>query len=342
MKPRVVITHKVHDQVLAHLEPHCELVTNQTPHTLPESEVLARVSGADAMMAFMPDRVGGDFLDACPRLKVIGAALKGFDNFDVDACTSRGVWLTFVPNLLTVPTAELTIGLTIALTRQVRAADQFVQSGQFQGWQPAFYGLGMEGSTVGIVGMGAIGKALAARLGGWGARLLYTQPEPLPSREELALGVARRPLNALLAESDIVILALALNEQTLHTINRDRLALMKPGAFLVNPCRGSVVDEAAVLGALTAEHLGGYAADVFEMEDWAREDRPRAIDPGLLTHPHTLFTAHIGSAVANVRLAIEQRAAENILQALSGRQPQDATNCPKQTPVPIQGNVTAC
>lgn len=328
MKPRVVITHRVHDSILASLEPHCELITNQSATTLPADSVKARAATADAMMAFMPDRVSEQFLLACPNLKVIGAALKGYDNFDVEACNRHGVWLTFVPDLLTVPTAELTIGLTIGLVRQIRAADTFVRSGDFQGWQPRFYGLGIEGSTVGIVGMGAIGKAIAARFQCWGARLLYSQPDALPAPEEEALGLSRSDLQDLLANSDIVILALALNEQTLHTMNHKRLRQMKRGAFLVNPCRGSVVDEAAVLHSLISGHLGGYAADVFEMEDWAREARPKRIDPALLAHPNTLFTAHTGSAVSNVRLAIEQRAASNILQALNGEQPHDAVNSP--------------
>ena len=328
MKPRVVITHRVHDEVLAALEPHCELVTNQSNRTLPPDSVKARVATADAVMAFMPDRIGDEFLADCPNLKIVGAALKGYDNFDVDACTRHGVWLSFVPDLLTVPTAELTIGLTVGLTRQVKAADEFVRSGEFRGWQPKFYGLGIEGATIGIVGMGAIGKAIAVRLQGWGANLLYSEPEGLPSDEERNLGLAHTGLEELLAQSDIVILALALNEHTFHTINPIRLALMKRGAYLIDPCRGSVVDENAVLAALASGQLGGYAADVFEMEDWARTDRPHEISPELLAHPNTLFTAHIGSAVQSVRLAIEQRAAENILQALRGERPRDAINSP--------------
>lgn len=328
MKPRVVITHRVHDSILAGLEPHCELITNQSATTLSPDSVKARAATADAMMAFMPDRISQEFLMACPELKVIGAALKGFDNFDVDACTHHGVWLTFVPDLLTVPTAELTIGLTIGLIRQLRPSDLFVRSGEFRGWQPRFYGLGIEGSTIGIVGMGAIGKAVAARFRGWGAKLVYSQPEALPPEEEVALGLSRSTLDGLLAESDIVILALALNEHTLHTVNAERLRQMKRGAFLVNPCRGSVVHESAVLQSLKSGHLGGYAADVYEMEDWARADRPQRIDPALLAHPNTLFTAHTGSAVRDVRLAIEQRAADSILQALRGERPRDAINSP--------------
>jgi phosphonate dehydrogenase len=330
VKPRVVLTHKVHQEVLEYLGRDCDLVTNQAPDTLAASEVMARNAQADAMMAFMPDRVDAAFLSACPKLKIIGAALKGYDNFDVDACTGHGVWLSFVPDLLTVPIAELAIGLTIGLTRKILEADSRVRSGKFQGWRPELYGLGIEGSTIGIVGMGAIGQAMAARFKGWGAHVVYTDRTQAPGNVETMLEIGWTDLTALLQQSDIVILALPLTPQTIHLINAGRLAQMKPGVFLVNPCRGSVVNEADVLMALQSGHLAGYAADVFELEDWARADRPREIAPELLAHPHTLFSPHIGSAVQKVRLAIEMRAAENILQALSGQRPMDAVNDPRQ------------
>lgn len=328
MKPRLVITHRVHEEVLDMLAPHCQLITNQSDETLAPSEVLRRVSDAQAMMAFMPDRVGADFLRACPHLRVIGAALKGFDNFDTQACTEHGVWLSFVPDLLTVPTAELTVGLTIGLLRQVRAADAYVRTGQFQGWRPQFYGMGIEGTTLGIIGMGAIGKAVAQRFKGWGAQIRYSELQPLDAAQEAALEMQHCTLDTLLEEADVAILALALTPNTLHTLNAERLAQMKPGAFLINPCRGSIVDEKAVLHSLQSGRLAGYAADVFEMEDWALEQRPRCIDPDLLGHPHTLFSGHIGSAVSRVRLAIERRAADNILQVLQGGEPLDAVNRP--------------
>jgi phosphonate dehydrogenase len=323
---RVVLTHRVHEKVLGVLAPHCEIIANQTPDTLPREEIFRRAAAADALMAFMPDRVDGIFLDACPDLKIIAAALKGFDNFDVAACTARGVWLTIVPDLLTVPTAELTVGLLIGLTRKIRAADSWVRSGKFQGWRPEFYGLGIAGSTIGIVGIGAIGRAVAERLRGWGANLIYTDRARLADNEEAKLAIGWRGLNELLGEADVVVLALPLTATTLHTIDAARLALMKPGSFLINPCRGSVVEEAAVLEALQAGRLAGYAADVFELEDWARSDRPVEIAAELRSHANTLFTAHIGSAVQKVRLAIELRAAENIRQVLSGQRPTDAVN----------------
>lgn len=331
MKPRVVLTHRVHREIIDLLASRCDVIANQTADTLDPDELLRRVSSADAMMAFMPDRVDANFLARCPRLKVIGAALKGFDNFDIEACTARGVWLTFVPDLLTVPTAELAIGLTIGLTRKLLQADHRVRSGQFAGWRPELYGLGIEGSVIGIIGMGAIGKAIARRLDGWGADLLYTDRARCQDGLEHELGVRWMELDSILARSDIVILALPLTRETVHTISASRLSVMKPGAYLVNPCRGSVVDEAAVAAALQGGRLGGYAADVFAMEDWARADRPRQIAPGLLAHPNTMFSPHIGSAVSRVRLEIERRAADNILQVLSGNRPRDAVNHPQAT-----------
>ncbi|RRE79449.1 hydroxyacid dehydrogenase [Klebsiella pneumoniae] len=329
MLPKLVITHRVHDEILQLLAPHCELVTNQTDSTLTREEILRRCRDAQAMMAFMPDRVDADFLQACPELRVVGCALKGFDNFDVDACTARGVWLTFVPDLLTVPTAELAIGLAVGLGRHLRAADAFVRSGEFQGWQPQFYGTGLDNATVGILGMGAIGLAMSACRDG--ARPCSTTRRRLwihkPSSSACASGVQRT-----LRQLGLHPAGASLNADTQHLVNAELLALVRPGALLVNPCRGSVVDEAAVLAALERGQLGGYAADVFEMEDWARADRPRLIDPALLAHPNTLFTPHIGSAVRAVRwrLNVVQRRTSSVL---AGARPINAANrLPKAEP----------
>lgn len=333
MKPTVVLTHRVYPETLDLLLPHCHLVTNQSDVTLAREAVMARAREADAIMAFMPDRVDDAFVRACPRLRIVAGALKGFDNFDAQACTRHGVWLTIVPDLLTVPTAELAIGLMISLVRNIPAAHDDMRRRGYRGWRPTFYGLGIEGARVGILGMGAIGQAIAQRLNGWGATLAYTDRAPVQPDIEQRLDLQWRTLDALLGESDILLLALALTPETLHLMDAGRLAQLKRGAFLVNPCRGSVVNEADVLASLQSGHLGGYAADVFEMEDWARDDRPRQIDPALLAARNTLFTPHLGSAVHDVRRAIERCAAQNILQALAGETPSDAVNliaCPEQ------------
>ena len=329
MKPKVVLTSWVHPEVINRLAEHCDVVPNTTRERLSREEILSRAKDADAIMTFMTDSVDQEFLSSCPRLKVVGCALKGYDNYDVDACTQHGIWLTNVPDLLTIPTAELTIGLLIGLTWKIIQGDQLVRSGSFDGWRPVLYGAGLTGRTLGIIGMGAVGQAIVARLQGYELKLLYADPRPLPPEIEARLGLRRVAVDQLLAESDYVVPMLPISEETLHLIDADAITTMKAGAFLVNACRGSVVDEEAVADALAAGKLAGYAADVFELEEWARPDRPTNISGRLLADSErTLFTPHIGSAVDSVRLAIEMEATTNILQALAGQEPQGAVNRP--------------
>jgi phosphonate dehydrogenase len=330
MKPKAVLSHWVHPEVIEFLSGTCEVVANESRGTWSRDEVLRRAQDAQAFMAFMPDCVDAAFLDACPQLKVVGAALKGYDNLDADACERRGVWLTIVPDLLTIPTAELTHGLMIALARNMLPSDRYLRSGQFQGWEPRFYGQSIDGSTVGIVGMGAVGQALAKRLIGYDADVVYFDRKPLSAGQDEALRVRPVELHELLAVSDFVVSILPLNQATVHLINRDALASMKPGSYLINTGRGSTVDEVAVAQALETGRLKGYAADVFEFEDWARGDRPREIPGALLTQPDkTCFTTHIGSAVERVRFEIAMEAAVNIAQALRGEKPKGAVNSPE-------------
>ncbi len=337
--PVALLTHRVFDETLAALEPWCNCIANQTGGTLPRGEILDRLRDADAVMAFMPDLVDDAFLAAAPKLRIVAGALKGCDNFDVESCTRRGVWATIVPDLLTVPTAELAIGLAIGLARHVSAGDDLVRSGNFAGWRPEFYGRGLAGSTVGFVGMGRIGKAMAQRLAGFDAQLLYTDSARLPRDAETALRIGFVSTEALLTRADFVFLAVPLVDETHHLINRQSLALMKPAAILVNPCRGSVVDEIAVADALAGGTLGGYAADVFAFEDWALPDRPREVPPQLRAIDHrTLFTPHLGSAVTQVRQAIELSAADSILAVLRGETPPGAVNKPLLLPQPAAGS----
>lgn len=326
-KPRVVVTHWVHPEVLDYLHPTCEVMANQTPETLPREEVICRAQDADALMVFMPDRIDAAFLDACPRLKIIAGALRGCDNFDVAACSQRGVWFTIVPNLLAAPTAELTVGLLIALAHRLLEGDDLIRSGCFRGWRPQLYSVGLQHRQLGIVGMGQLGRALAQRLIGFDMELLYTDPVPLSPKQETALGLTRVPLELLLQQSDFVVLMVPLQPDTFHLINRDTLAQVKSGSFLINPCRGSVVDEQAVAAAIATGQLAGYAADVFEMEDWARPDRPLGIPESLLSdRKRTFFTPHLGSAVDPVRRDIALAAATSILKALRGDIPPGALN----------------
>jgi phosphonate dehydrogenase len=271
------------------------------------------------MMAFMPDLVDDGFLAAAPGLRVVACALKGADNIDLAACRARGVAVSLVPDLLTAPTAELAVGLAIGLGRHIRAGDAAVRSGGFAGWRPVFYGQGLDGATVAVLGLGALGAAICARLAPFGCRLIGVDPA-----REAPSGVAAMALDQALPQADLVIAALPLNATTRQLLDAAALALLRPHALLVNVGRGSTVREAAVADALAAGRLGGYGADVFELEDWALEARPRAIEPRLLADPRTLFTPHLGSAVEGVRRAIEARAAANIIDVLEGRAPRDA------------------
>jgi phosphonate dehydrogenase len=327
MKPRVVITHWVHDEVVRLLEESCEVIANHERESLSREEILRRTQDAQGIIVFMPDSIDDDFLAACPNLQIVAAALKGYDNFDVESCTRRGIWFTIVPDLLTVPTAELAVGLLIGLSRKMLDGDRFVRTGQFRGWRPKLYGTGLAGRCLGIVGMGIVGRAVAKRLSGFDMTLLYADPLSLPSQDEEAMKLRHVPLDVLLKLSDFVLLCVPLTADTQELIDERALAAMKPGSFLVNVCRGSVVDEQAVASALKSGHLSGYAADVFAFEDWVRTDRPQGIPEDLLEmRGHTFFTPHLGSAVDDVRRDIALAAAHSILQAFAGTKPQGAIN----------------
>lgn len=327
MKPKVVITNWIHREVIDFLSETCEVIANTTRVPLVREEILMRAQDAQAIMVFMPDSIDDEFLDRCPALKVIGAALKGYDNFDVDACTRRGIWFSIVPDLLTVPTAELVIGLLIGITRNMLPGDYSVRNGKFTGWRPVFYGSGLSGSTLGIVGMGSVGLAVARRLSSFDLNIIYNDLSRLPEQVERSLDLQYTAFDKLLEKSDYVIPLVSLNAATKHLIDAAAIARMKPGSYIINACRGSVVDEISVAFALDTGHLAGYAADVFMMEDWALPERPRNIPKKLLDNiDRTLFTPHLGSAVDSIRREISMEAARNIIEALNGRHPKGAVN----------------
>ena len=328
---KIIVTNKAYPETLDLLRPHGEVIANESDMPWSREILLDHARTATAILAFMTDTVDDAFLAHCPELRIVACALKGFDNFNPEACARRGVWMSIVPDLLTVPTAELAVGLTIALARNVLPGDRYIRTGRFAGWRPTLYGGGLEGSTIGLLGLGAVGRAIAQRLRGFDARLLYYDRMPLAAAEEDPLDVTAAGLAALSREADYVIVALPLNAETTHLVDAGFLSGMKVGAYLVNISRGSVVDEAAVADALGNGRLAGYAADVFEMEDWARPDRPREIHPALLRlTDKTVLTPHIGSAVHRNRRAIEDSAARSIIQALGGGRPDGAVNEPDQ------------
>lgn len=322
--PRIVVTNRIHDEVLARLEALGSVEMNTGLEPWSATELAARLRGANAMMGFMTDRVDDALLAEAADLRIVACALKGYDAYDVDACSRRGIWLSIVPDLLTEPTAELAVGLAIGLARHLRAGDDHVRRTDYAGWRAHLYGTGLHGATVAVVGLGRVGAAIVERLRGFGcARILGVDPQARhPAAQPAALDEA-------MATAQFVFLAVPLRPDTRHLVDAGRLARTAAGQYLINVGRGSVVDEQAVAAALRAGRLGGYAADVFGCEDWGLTDRPARIPAALLDAPNTLFTPHLGSAVHSVRLAIEHRAADNIVAALTGDIPADALNHPE-------------
>jgi phosphonate dehydrogenase len=336
MPPKIVITNRVHPDVIELLQARCRIEVNLEREPWSCGEIIERARDAIGMMVFMTDCIDGDFLTRCPNLRIIASVLKGYDNFDVDACSQNGVWFTVVPNSLTAATAELTVGLMIGISRHLVEADAYVRR-SYEGWRPIFYGHGLEHSTVGILGMGAIGQAVAKRLRGFDCRTLYFDERQITANEAISLGVRFAPFEELLKTADFLVIALPLTGRTQHIINADAISNMKENCYIINSARGSIVSEEAVADGLASGKLAGYAADVFEMEDWARKDRPKAICPRLIEDARrTLLTPHVGSAESRARYVAEMEMARSVLDYLDGRAPRGATNNPSISRLPAR------
>jgi phosphonate dehydrogenase len=325
--PRVVVTHWVHSEVTARLAEFCLPVSpSRAEGVWPGSELMARAGSAAGMVTCMADRIDEAFLAACPKLRVVSAVAKGHDNIDLAACTRRGVWVTNLPDMLTAPTAELAVGLMLALLRRITEADAYVHSGGFTGWRPQFYATGLQGATVGIVGMGQLGQAVARRVSAFGATVIYHDPRPVLPAAVPGSGGQPVSLGQVLARSDVIVLLAPLTPATEGLLDARALGRIRPESFVVNVARGSLVDEHAVADALHSGRLAGYAADVFACEDGCHPGRRSGIPPRLLASPRTVFTPHLGSAVDSVRRHMGLAAAGQLHQALTGNRPEYAVN----------------
>ncbi len=327
-RPLVVAGSRMLPAALRELKTFARTQVNrhETPWT--QTELGLHATQADAIIAFMPDRIDAALLARCPRLRLVAGALKGADNIDLVACAAHGVQVSVVEDLLSIPTAELALALTLGLLRRVREGDVQVRQGH-DGWRPALYGSSLVGGTVGMLGMGSVGRALARLLAGLVTRIVYHDPQRLPAAEETALHLhwcSAAELPAACGQA--LILVCPLTAGTAGWLSAARLRRLARDAVVVNVGRGSVADETAVLAALTTGRLAGYAADVFAFEDLSRTDRPPAVASALLAHPRTLFTPHLGSAVLPVRLAIERQAVAAVRTGL-------ATSPRAEGPLPI-------
>ncbi len=326
-KHNVLVTRPIFSRVIQRIAEHAHVSCPEQDRSLDPPELLERVRGADALLSFVTDRVDAALMDAADGLKVIGNCAVGYDNIDLAAATARGIQVSNTPGVLTEATADLAWALLLAVARGLLSADRIVRQGKFHGWGPMDY-LGMDlcGSTLGILGMGRIGQAVARRAPGFGMRVLYTnlsgrdvslKPWTLSGAEQDA-GPSRVPLDTLLRESDVLSIHVPLSDTTNRLIGAEELARMKPTSVLINTARGKVVDETALVEALGNGTIAGAGLDVYQ-------DEP-ALAPGLAKLDNTVLLPHIGSASVGTRMKMAMTAAENIIQGLQGRRVPNLVN----------------
>jgi glyoxylate reductase len=291
------------------------------PEELPASpeELSRKAQQSEALLTLLTDRIDAPLLDAAPGLLVVSNMATGFDNIDIPAATARDVLVTRTPGVLSETTADFAFALLLAAARRVVEGDRFVREGRWNTWGPeTLLGQDVHGATLGIVGLGGIGREVAKRAGGFGMRVLYTGPSRKPDAER-ELGVEFRALDELLRESDFVSLHAPLTPETKHLINVRTLRLMKPTAMLVNTGRGPLVDQAALYEALRSGVIAAAALDVTDPE-------PMSPDDPLLTLPNVIVTPHIASASVATRSRMAMLAVKNLLTALRGDIPEHAVN----------------
>jgi glyoxylate reductase len=312
---RIVVTRRI-------LEPALELLHGAgdvwlSPHDRPMTaeELHTAIAGADAVVTLLHDRVDDAFLDAAgPGLRVVANVAVGYDNIDVPACARRGVIATHTPGVLVDATADIAMALILMSTRRLGEAERMVREGGTWSWSMFFMlGTGLQGKTLGIVGLGQIGAATARRARGFGMRVAYAGRRRADAGLEAELDATMVDLDELLATADVVSIHTPLSAETRHLIDARRLALMKPTAHLVNTSRGPVVDEAALAAALRDGTIAGAGLDVFEREP--------AIEPGLLELENAVLIPHLGSATIETRTAMGVLAAENAAAVLAGQTP---------------------
>lgn len=321
MPARILVTQHIPDEGLALLRSAGDVALdiNPTPGAIwtPE-ELRAHAPGHDYLLCLLTDHIDAALLEACargtPPLRLVANMAVGYNNIDLDAARRLGVLVTNTPGVLTEATADFTFALLLAVARRIPEADRFTRAGHFTGWQPLLLlGAELANKTLGIVGMGRIGRAVARRAVGFGMSTLYTSRHPLPEDEERALSARFASLEEVLRRADFLSLHVPYTPQTHHLLNADTLALMKPEAYLINTARGPIVDEAALAAALQAGRLRGAALDVFE-------DEPR-VHPALLQMEQVVLAPHIGSATRETRALMATTAAANILAHLRGETP---------------------
>ncbi len=311
---RIVVTGRIPESGLEILRSVGEVWAWTEDEPIPTDVRDARLADADAAVTLLTDRVDDAFLAAAPNVRVIANVAVGYDNVDVDACTARGVVVTNTPGVLTDATADLTMALLLMVTRRLGEGERLIRSGTPWKWgMSMMLGAGAQGRRLGIVGMGAIGQAVAARASAFGMEIVYHNRGAVDDGTARRLGATRVGLDELLATSDVVSLHCPSTDATHHLIDSAALGSMRPDSFLINTARGPIVDEAALAEALASGTIAGAALDVFENEP--------DVHPGLLGLDNVVMVPHLGSATVETRGAMADLAARNVAAVLAGNAP---------------------
>ena len=314
----VYVTRRIPDESIRLLQDACETVeVNPHDRALTREEFLESVHGRDGLLCLLTETIDDEALDAANGIRGVANYAVGYNNIHVDACTRRGVPVSNTPGVLTDTTADLAWALMFAVARRVVEGHLMVSEGRFTGWGPLMM-LGSEitGKTLGIVGGGRIGTATAARAAGFRMNVRYTSRNR--NAEIESLGAHYSTLDDLLRESDYVSIHVPLNRETTHLIGARELALMKPGAFLINTARGPIVDEKALVAALKERRIAGAGLDVFEREP--------ELEPGLAELDNVVLLPHVGSATVETRIKMGNTAAINLIAMLKGEDPPNCVN----------------
>lgn len=312
MAPRIVVTGRIPEPGLELLRSAGEVWAWDDDRPIPDDVRDEQLADAAAAVTLLTDRVDDAFLDASPHLRIVANVAVGYNNVDVEACRRRGVIVTNTPGVLTDATADLAMALVLMVTRRLGEGERLVRSGRPWKWGMfMMLGVGLQGRTLGIVGMGAIGEALAERARAFGMAIVYHNRRPVDPATEERLDARFVTLDELWATSDVVSLNCPYTPETHHLVDAAALSAMRPTARLVNTARGPIVDEAALVDALRAGTIAGAALDVFEHEP--------DVHPGLLELDNAVLVPHLGSATIETRSAMAELAARNVVEVLAGR-----------------------
>jgi glyoxylate reductase len=316
---KVFITARLPREVLARIEKEHSVEAYGEDPPICREDLLKGVEGKDGLLCTITDRIDIEVFQRAPGLKIIANNGVGFDHIDVEGATRRGIPVTNTPGVLTDATADIAFALLLAAARRINEGDMITRSGRFKFWAPLhFLGQEVSGKTLGLVGLGRIGKAVAKRAAGFDMKVIYYSRTRLQKDEEQKLGVCYAPLDTLLKESDFVSLHVPLSPETHHLIGERELAAMKSSACLINTARGPIVDEKSLVEALRQGRIRAAGLDVYENEP--------ELSPGLAELDNVVLMPHSGSATIETRTRMALMAAENLLAGLGGLRPPNCIN----------------